>query len=83
MEQKTNAVLNIYGQSGDTGTLVVTNNHDGAAGIGSGGGSDDGNAGIINIHGGIIDATGNKYGAGIGGGDGHGFGLQANNCCRG
>lgn len=79
VEQKTNAVLNIYGQSGDTGTLVVTNNHDGAAGIGSGGGSDDGNAGIINIHGGIIDATGNKYGAGIGGGDGHGFGLQANN----
>lgn len=79
VEQKANAVLNIYGQKGDTGRLIVTNSYDGAAGIGSGGGSNDGNAGIINIHGGIIDATGNKYGAGIGGGDGHGFGLQANN----
>lgn len=34
---------------------------------------------MINIHGGNITATGNQYGAGIGGGDGHGFGQQANN----
>ena len=79
VELKDNAVLNIYGQTGNTGQLIVTNSYSKAAGIGSGGGSDDGNAGIINIHGGTIHATGNKYGAGIGGGDGQSFGPQANN----
>ncbi len=79
VELKNNAVLNIYGQAGNTGQLIVTNSYSKAAGIGSGGGSDDGNAGMINIHGGTIHATGNKYGAGIGGGDNHGFGPQANN----
>ena len=79
VELKNNAVLNIYGQAGNTGQLIATNSYDGAAGIGSGGNSSDGNAGLINIHGGTIHATGNKYGAGIGGGDNHGFGPQANN----
>ena len=79
VELKDNAVLNIYGQTGNTGQLIATNSYDGAAGIGSGGSSGDGNAGIINIHGGTIHATGNKYGAGIGGGDNHGVGPQANN----
>lgn len=79
VELKYNAVLNIYGQAGNTGQLIATNSYDGAAGIGSGGSTDDGNAGMINIHGGTINATGNKYGAGIGGGKNHGFGLQANN----
>jgi predicted outer membrane repeat protein len=79
VELKSNAVLNIYGQALNTGQLIATNSHDGAAGIGSGGSSDDGNSGMINIHGGIINATGNAKGAGIGGGDGHGFGPQANN----
>jgi predicted outer membrane repeat protein len=79
VELKDNAVLNIYGQAGNTGLLIATNSYDGAAGIGSGGSTDDGNAGMINIHGGTITATGNTYGAGIGGGDNHGFGLQANN----
>ena len=41
------------------------------AGIGSIGGSIF--AGNINIHGGDIEATGGKYGAGIGGGDNTGF----------
>ena len=73
VESKSNAVLNIYGQAGNSGQLIATNSHDGAAGIGSGGSSDDGDAGRINIHGGTITATGNKYAAGIGGGDNHGF----------
>ena len=72
--------LTIYGQKGDTGTLDAINDDiSNAAGIGSGGGSDDGNAGMINIHGGTINAKGNAKGAGIGGGDNHGFGPQANN----
>ncbi len=79
VELKDNAVLNIYGQAANSGQLIATNSNDGAAGIGSGGATDDGNAGMINIHGGTINATGNTYGAGIGGGDNHGFGLQANN----
>lgn len=79
VELKDNAVLNIYGQAANSGQLIATNSNDGAAGIGSGGATDDGNAGMINIYGGTINATGNTYGAGIGGGDNHGFGLQANN----
>ena len=79
VELKDNAVLNIYGQVLNSGQLIATNSYSGAAGIGSGGGSDDGDAGMIIIHGGTINATGNKYGAGIGGGDKHGFGLQSNN----
>ncbi len=79
VELKANAVLNIYGQAGGMGQLIATNSYAGGAGIGSGGGSDDGNAGQINIHGGTVTATGNEYGAGIGGGDSHGFGLQSNN----
>ena len=79
VELKDNAVLNIYGQAANSGQLIATNSYEKAAGIGSGGGADDGNAGMINIHGGTITATGNEYGAGIGGGDNHGFGLQSIN----
>ncbi len=59
--------LNIYGQSGDTGTLIATGAN-GRAGIGS---FEPLTAnGTVNIHGGIIQATGNEIGgasAGIGG----------------
>ena len=63
--------LNIYGQSGGTGTLNATgaklSSNDGteAAGIGSTGYSAVGN---ITIHGGRITATGADWSAGIGGG---------------
>ena len=63
--------LNIYGQSGGTGKLVSTGAADtGNAGIGS---RVFRNSGAINIYGGIVEATGNQGGAGIGGGsDGRG-----------
>ena len=64
--------LTIHGQSGDTGKLVA-NNADGisdAAGIGGG---DEARGGVLVVQGGIVEATGNKYGAGIGGGDKRGF----------
>ena len=73
-------ILNIYGQSGDTGTLIATGQDypywsNPSAGIGNGFYSHD-NAGTVNIHGGNIIATGATIyesgekkagGAGIGG----------------
>ena len=72
--------LNIYGQSGDTGTLTATGEDQDwwssapPAGIGVED-TNTGNAGIVNIHGGNVIATGATYvdperkagGAGIGG----------------
>lgn len=55
--------LTIYGQSGKTGT-VKANGYGDEAGIGG----NDGSYGNITINGGIIEAVGNLYGAGIGGG---------------
>ena len=64
--------LTIHGQSGDTGKLVANNASgiDDAAGIGGG---DEARGGVLVIQGGIVEATGNTYGAGIGGGDKRGF----------
>ena len=59
------AQLFIYGQTNDTGKLIVTNCYWYAAGIGSSGYQD---CGEINIHGGNLDITGGKSAAGIGGG---------------
>ena len=61
--------LTIYSQDDDEGVLNVTNSYDDAAGIGSA--TVEGverKAGELVIHGGIISATGGKYGAGIGSG---------------
>lgn len=58
--------LTIYGQSTNAGTLDAINDEfTNAAGIGGG---EEANAGLIIIHGGTINATGNKNAAGIGGG---------------
>ena len=62
--------LNIYGQSGSTGTLIAKGYRSGnggeSAAIGS---NNDQTIGTINIHGGIINATENVgWSAGIGGG---------------
>ena len=58
--------LYIYGQSNDSGRLIVTNSYSGGAGIGGGNEAD---AGSLVVHGGNITATGNDCAAGIGGGD--------------
>ena len=61
--------LSIYSQGGDVGQLDVTNEYNGAAGIGSA--TEEGvekAAGDLVIHGGIVTAKGGKYGAGIGSG---------------
>ncbi len=55
--------LNIFCQSGGSGTLNVTAPEFNQPGIGG-----SGSAGTITINGGIINATGMTYGAGIGGG---------------
>ena len=55
--------LNIYGQTGGTGTLTATGSD--GAGIG---GSDGTFAGSIKIYGGTVDATGGDGSAGIGSG---------------
>lgn len=57
--------LDIYGQKHNTGKLIATAESDNAA-IGS---NDENTNGLIFIHGGTINATGGKYGAGIGTGD--------------
>ncbi len=67
--------LTIYSQGGDTGQLIVTNSYSNGSGIGSGG-SSDGDAGLLIVHGGIINATGNGQGAGIGGSSQSGFGQD-------
>ncbi len=65
--------LTIYSQGGDAGLLNSINYiYDDAAGIGSGG-LDDGPAGLLVVHGGTINATGNEDGAGIGGCKQQGF----------
>ena len=64
--------LNIYGQTNNTGQLVVHGGNDNA-GIGS---IKDIYAGKINIHGGTINATGGQYSAGIGGGTHRGFDVR-------
>ena len=63
----TGATLNIYGQSGGTGTLTATG---GEYSAGIGGGGEDEAGGTITIHGGTVNATGGKFSAGIGGGGG-------------
>ena len=60
-----NNTLNIYGQSGGTGTLEA-NGKGIRAGIGGGAGSTKQKCGAVNIHGGVVNATGNSDGAGIG-----------------
>ncbi|SDM08999.1 hypothetical protein SAMN04487833_1701, partial [Sarcina sp. DSM 11001] len=65
IEVKTGYSLTIYGQAGDTGRIDSRNN-DGDAGIGCGPNS---GVGDITIHGGVIEAHGGKYAAGIGSGD--------------
>ena len=57
--------LYIYGQKNDSGKLIAKGEKYQA---GIGGNEDNGN-GLIAIHGGIVDATGGDYGAGIGTGD--------------
>lgn len=57
-----NGTLHIYGQKGDSGKLIAKG--DDGAGIG---GEDKKNTGKIYIHGGTIEATGDKLDAGIGG----------------
>ena len=65
IEVKTGYSLTIYGQAGDSGKLYAVNNS-GDAGIGCGPNS---GVGHITIHGGIIEAHGGSYAAGIGSGD--------------
>ena len=65
--------LNIYVKKGSTGTLVAKSGSNNA-GIGS---IENVPTGIINIHGGTIEATGGMYGAGIGGGHVIGFDVDA------
>lgn len=64
-ESATEGKLRIYGQKNDTGKLIAKGEKYQA---GVGGNEDNGN-GLIEIHGGIVDATGGDYGAGIGTGD--------------
>ncbi len=65
LETQNEGQLFVYSQSsGDNeGKLVVTNSYKNAAGIGS---SEVQDCGPITIHGGVIEATGAQYGAGIG-----------------
>ena len=69
-DDKTSHKLTIYGQTNNSGKLIVTNDYSGAAGIGGGKGA---SCGTLIIHGGTINATGGEKGAGIGGGSGQGF----------
>ncbi|MCD7762677.1 MAG: InlB B-repeat-containing protein, partial [Lachnospiraceae bacterium] len=57
--------LNIYGQTGGTGTVTATGGY-GGAGIGGG---KSNSSGTITISGGKVTAIGGEYGAGIGGGE--------------
>ena len=63
------ANLTIWQQSDGSGTLIAaaeTDSYNAAIGGNSGKSS-----GLITINGGVVDATGSKYGAGIGGGNQH------------
>ena len=62
---RSGATLNIYGQTEGSGKIIAGADEYYAA-IG---GNDEKLHGEINIHGGTIEATGGKYGAGIGTGD--------------
>ena len=69
--------LTIYGQGANTGTLNAINDEfSHAAGIGGG---EEACAGLIIIHGGNVQAKGNKNAAGIGGGYKGGFAKEAVN----
>lgn len=61
------ATLNIYGQSEGTGILCCEVSSGEHAAIGSN--NEAGDCGTVNIYGCNVQATGGKYGAGIGGGD--------------
>ena len=63
--------LHIYGQTNDSGKLIIDNVDDYMAGIGTNDQDDGGNdkAGTLIIHGGTIDVTGGDDSAGIGGGN--------------
>ena len=67
-ERKFNSVLNIYPQSEGTGKLIAKTGGQNWAAIGGDSGK---SSGLITINGGVVDATGSKYGAGIGGGNQH------------
>ncbi len=67
-ERKLNSVLNIYPQSEGTGKLISKTDGKNWAAIGGDSGK---SSGLITINGGVVDATGSKYGAGIGGGNQH------------
>ncbi len=75
VEQEDRANLYIYSQSdGDQqGKLIVTNSYTNAAGIG---GAQQTESGLVTIHGGDLDITGGKYGAGIGAGGSHDWFLS-------
>ena len=64
IELATDNVLNIYGQSNDTGTIIAAAGKD-YAGIGS---HRETTAGALIVYGGTITSTGGTDGAGIGGG---------------
>lgn len=64
--------LNIYGQTNNSGKLIVTGGENNAA-IGS---IENVYAGRINIHGGNIEAAGGQNSAGIGGGTYRGFDVD-------
>lgn len=68
--------LNIYGQIFDTGTLLVNNEDNQYAGIGSGFKE---NCGTITINGGTVTAVGGVLGAGIGGTEDHDGGTTTVN----
>ena len=68
-----NAVLHIYNQTGGPVQGRLTSHNEDSDGAGIGSIDDEHPAGTIHIHGGVINAKGNKNAAGIGGGyRGHG-----------
>ena len=60
-----NSTLNIYGDSENTGTLLISKPRIHYSGIG---GDEEQNAGNLNVYGGIVDVTGGLSAAAIGGG---------------
>ena len=61
--------LNIYGQENGTGALTAKGDSGSNYSYGAGIGGFNAAAGTIVIHNGVINATGNRYSAGIGGAD--------------
>ncbi len=62
---KEDCQLHIFGQTNGTGTLTATG-YEGSAGIG---GECHWKSGTVVVNGGVVNATGDKHAAGIGGGD--------------